>query len=674
MKKFLQNRIKEIYNQVLVWIIENILPSLIGLLKSWENKLLKKFVWKKSILNLAPKILTGDALERIKPYLNSIEAALENEDVRNIALTGAYGSGKSSILRTFQHNNPQHKYLNICLASFNNEEGSHNVKSSLLEQLEASILQQIIYHVKPSEIPASRFKKTINIGFGKSVVIFVGVVFWIVSLSELCRHRYFTNGFTWNTFLVIETPISLILFLLGLLMIAPKILTLLANLKISKVDVKKGAIEFSANTEKSILNQHIDEILYFFERTQYNVVIIEDLDRFHNTQIFIKVREINTLINNYKAIKRKISFLYAVKDELLQDKSDRVKFFDLIIPVIPFVDPRNAGEQLKKLRSENNLSETDLSNEFLEDISLFINDIDMRLLTNIFHEYLIYRAVHKENTPNLNQMELFAAITYKNLFPKDFANLHKREGKLYEFFSNKPNYIQEKLSEKEHEIINLREQIKDIDNEKISSIEELRMIYVQKLINSLCKQNTNTNRNFIQPIFTIENTPIDFQNVTNNDENFSKLLNAGLIKINQYNQYNPSSGNPLSGSFTDTEKQTYEFRLNLIKSKAINEKNKHKQEIEKLNKEINNIKLQKIKDIFKDCDFDGYLDEELRKALIRYLIRKGYINENYHDYISLFHDVTMTKFDDAFLRHVKSSSEPNFEHDLVKVDDVNPSN
>jgi hypothetical protein len=346
MKKFLQNRIKEIrikeiQNQILVGIIENILPSLIGLLKSWENKLLKKFIWKKSILNLAPKILTGDALERIKPYLDSIEEAVENEDIKNIALTGAYASGKSSILRTFQHNNPQYKYLNICLASFNND-------SLSFEHLEASILQQIIYHVKPSEIPASRFKRIINTRRWQSARMLIGIVSWIFSVSTLYSLGYFTNSLVWSNIPIMfnADPWSLMFFLFGVWWVTHKTLTLFANLKISKVDVKGGAIELLDSTDKSILNRHIEEILYFFEKTEYNVVIIEDLDRFENIQIFTKLREINTLINNYEVINRKVNFLYAVKDELLQDKSERVKFFDLIIPVIPFIDPHNAQEQL----------------------------------------------------------------------------------------------------------------------------------------------------------------------------------------------------------------------------------------------------------------------------------------------------------------------------------------
>lgn len=39
-----------------------------------------------------------------------------------------------------------------------------------------------------------------------------------------------------------------------------------------------------------MLNQHLEEILYFFERTNFNVVIIEDVDRFNSTDIIYQTK------------------------------------------------------------------------------------------------------------------------------------------------------------------------------------------------------------------------------------------------------------------------------------------------------------------------------------------------------------------------------------------------
>lgn len=65
--------------------------------------------------------------------------------------------------------------------------------------------------------------------------------------------------------------------------------------------------------KESIFDKSLDEIVYFFESTTYDTVFIEDLDRFNQPNIFIKLRELNTVINNYDNIKRKVVFIYAIK-------------------------------------------------------------------------------------------------------------------------------------------------------------------------------------------------------------------------------------------------------------------------------------------------------------------------------------------------------------------------
>lgn len=71
------------------------------------KKLLNLFKCKnkkeKLSISLAPKAITEESeKEKIKPYLESLIKAINTKDVNNIAITGNYGSGKSSILKTFQ--------------------------------------------------------------------------------------------------------------------------------------------------------------------------------------------------------------------------------------------------------------------------------------------------------------------------------------------------------------------------------------------------------------------------------------------------------------------------------------------------------------------------------------------------------------------------------------------
>lgn len=61
----------------------------------------------KEYKDLAPII----NIENGKEYINALDWALENNNIRNIALSGPYGSGKSSIINTYIKNDEEKNKL-----------------------------------------------------------------------------------------------------------------------------------------------------------------------------------------------------------------------------------------------------------------------------------------------------------------------------------------------------------------------------------------------------------------------------------------------------------------------------------------------------------------------------------------------------------------------------------
>lgn len=627
-----------------------------------------------SISSLAPKVLIDkNDIEKIQPYLDSLNKTINQKGITNIALTGGYGSGKSTIIKTFQNINHQHQYLNISLASFNDvadEEGNRKAKKEELERLlEVSILQQIFYHVKPSEIPDSRFKRIINVTDDRILSIAIGLIFWVLSTLILFKFDYINkiNPTTWNQKFFIDwiAIIVVVLFVTGIGLFAKSVIRLFSNSKINKFNIK-GELELGDNLDKSVFNEHIEEIIYFFERTKYDVVIIEDLDRFESTDIFTKLREINILLNNTKLITREINFLYAIKDEMFNDNKERVKFFEYIIPVIPFINPSNAGDQLTKMINEANLKGI-LSKDFTEDVVTFIDDIDMRLLINIFHEYQLYR---KNLINDIDQDCLFAIITYKNLFPSDFGELQKRKGNLYEFLSKKTDYIESLTESIDKKIQSKNIEINKIANEANYKIDELKAIYV----NTIHQQIPDA-------------TSLYFDEIVLFSEIFDKEI-FDKIKICEnicYNYYTPSyhyrglydlNMNTESGiAFSDIEnsinsKYSFSEREKFIEDKKNNTSENLKKEIEKLKIDKIEIESWNLKKIFEEINIDKYLNGFSENELIRNLLLNGYINENYNDYISLFHEINLTKDDYSFERKIKSGLYSPFDYNLTKIENL----
>ena len=120
---------------LILWIIKS-LNSIVTWLESEDHSvdMQSKFV------DLAPT----DEADKAGIYSEMILFATNNAKVYNIALTGPYGSGKSSIIQSFLKKY-QRPALNISLAAFVPEAGTANEKATR-QEIEGSILQQMLVY------------------------------------------------------------------------------------------------------------------------------------------------------------------------------------------------------------------------------------------------------------------------------------------------------------------------------------------------------------------------------------------------------------------------------------------------------------------------------------------------------------------------------------------------
>nr|WP_320057827.1 hypothetical protein [uncultured Bacteroides sp.] len=608
-----------------------------------------------------------------KKYSAALEWSLENKNIKNIALTGAYGSGKSSIIRTFQKEYRGYHYLNISLASFTDNtikqgdpelaNDSENIYKNIDRLIELSILQQMFYHVRHKQIPDSRFKRIKSIGEKGLLFKTLFITVWILALILFFKPKIIQDTGIWQQ-LDLSSPIitylSSSIIIIGIGMMIAKSIRIANNSKLNKLNVQSGEIEINKDIDSSILNKHLDEILYFFEVTDYNVVIIEDLDRFNNTEIYTKLRELNVLINSSLQINRRVVFLYAIKDNMFHDKN-RTKFFDFIIPVIPVINTSNSGGMLHQiLKQGDSQGENKLSTDFIDDVSMYIDD--MRLLKNICNEYTVYKC---KLNPKLNPNYLLAMIIYKNLYPSDFVDLHNGKGKVCDIFTSKAALIKGKIDEIEKEIKKCRENIEALEKVSFKDIQELRALYIQSIVEE--------NPEAISLL--LNGNQCSFKKCKD-DENFELLKQSHPITyyyhITHYNQLFTANA---SDSFKDLEnnvdsEMTYEEREQLITDRDNGKIENLKKRIEELKKEKNDIKYWTLQQIAENIDATTSFEKIKDDKLIIYLIRNGYINENYHDYISYFHEGLMTKDDKEFLFSIRNREFLPFNFKLTKIENL----
>ena len=96
-------------------------------------------------------------------YEEAIDFVFNNSDIKNVAISGAYSAGKSSVLASYKKKHSKLKFLHISLAHFQspNQEDETEVKESVLE---GKILNQLIHQISSEKIPQTNFrvKKKIN--------------------------------------------------------------------------------------------------------------------------------------------------------------------------------------------------------------------------------------------------------------------------------------------------------------------------------------------------------------------------------------------------------------------------------------------------------------------------------------------------------------------------------
>jgi hypothetical protein len=461
--------------------------------------------------------------------------------------------------------------------------------------------------------------------------------------------------------------LAILLAIPALYKVQTYVLRLLNTSRFNKINLSKGEVEFDEKSESSVLNKHLDEILYFFEVTPYDIVVFEDLDRFNDPEIFTKLREINILINQSLQIGRRIVFIYAIKDDMFKDKT-RTKFFDFIVPVIPVINYSNSYEIMVKKFGKPELK-LNVSEKFISAITLYIDD--MRALKNIFNEFMLY----KENLKGivLNEDKLLAVIVYKNIFPSDFADLHENKGIISRVFEQKPELTKNAILELDQLIAKNNNRMSEFKEPLVSDIQELRSIYLLAF-----QQEVPHAAGLV-----INNKQMAFSNVRSSGEDFELFTKSANIEFYQYVQSQYYSGHfqkQQAGSnvaFTSIEKNvnselTYQDRYQLIRGESIAEIEKLAAANVQAETGIAKLKSSSLKELLNDSpESMALFPEDFKtKKLLVYLIREGYIDETYPSLVSYFYEGSLSFKDMSFILNIRNREASPFDYQLGNVGNV----
>ena len=578
--------------------------------------------------------LTPISCADISVYEQAIDFVFENKDVKNVAISGAYSAGKSSVLETYKVKKTNYRFVHISLAHFHTLEQEINepedkVKESILE---GKILNQLLHQIDSEKIPQSNFRVKKGVSRCSLIKITATLCIFIYSLSFIIfspdiitfiaelQNNWIKNilSIIFNAYTVI---ISTLIFLISSVITIFSLIKAQKNKNVfRKISLQGNEIEIFEEQDESYFDKYLNEVLYLFENVEANVIVFEDMDRFNSSRIFERLREVNTLIN----INRKIThgenfsplrFFYLIRDDIFASK-DRTKFFDYIIPIIPIVDSSNSYEQFLKLLKQSNITGM-FEKSFLQSLTLYIDD--MRILKNIYNEFMIY--IHRLNNTDLNWNKMMAIIVYKNLFPRDFNDLQLAKGFVFEIFEQKERLIAESLELNRNQREELDFRLDMIKKETLVSIQELKDAYSLK--------ETRLPRERYNSLIL---TPSGLETKKSNDIELANREQA----VNDIND----------GNLKIIEKRIAEAEYNKarIHAKSLKELiTKENLDVIFAVKHINEV--SEVNE-FKEIKCNDYF------ALLKYLIRSGFIDETFRDYMTYFYDDSISANDKTFLRRI----------------------
>ncbi len=605
-----------------------------------------------------------------KEYIKALDWALKQENIRNIALSGPYGSGKSSVIETYLQETGRGDTARISLAAFNLADKQDNDSNpNLISDLETGILKQLFYSVDAKKIPQSRYRKLQPISEKENFFIAIIIIFFIYCLLKFLlpnevlsvTNSLFTNNLLFDLIEFIG------LFVLVLFSLYFAIGWIRKNISIKEINLlDKATLSNESCKGESIFNKNMDEIVYFFQVTGKKLVVIEDLDRYGNSDIFVALRELNTILNNNELINGSIKFLYTIRDDMFTNDEERTKFFDFIIPIIPYISSDNSNDILRErlfFDEKNNRSKTyNVSGRFVSMISPYISD--PRELACICNEFQIYKKTLIGNQAlDLDDEKMLALIVFKNRYPKDFADLEdeKESSIVLEAFKNKTFLANNegKLIEKKRN--EEKEKIGKIENEAMHSVRELKTVLLSALTNFQYAINS----------ITIDGTNYTFSSLLKDDFDINSLKNKN-ITILYWN-----SGNNSRRTISNVEEEikqlgeNYFDRIDAIINGVKNLKEDSRKRIEEYETLIKNVRTYSIKKVIEVFGTDFLNDKVIENDLLVFLLRNGYLDETYINYINYFHPNSISREEMNFILGVRNRRfDKDYSYYLINVEQV----
>lgn len=409
-----------------------------------------------------------DRMKRIhsaaKQYIGYIDNALHDKNIRNIAITGDFGIGKSSLIKTYEKKKHR-KFIHLSVSDLAEIKEGTTPHDLTKADIEKNLLKRLLSICREKDIPMSRFQRvpetiskryTIIAFLCAFAVLDVMIVFlepFIRTINFIPDHWTLLQSFT--SYVDADSLLHLaktLLFPMMFLFVLNLADVIIRHYKLPKISTKivKGDSETTAEFNRRIEPENLDtnymEIVYVLEQAAKKgsyVFVFEDMDRFDASvcvPILVKLRQFNEILNDRSSLKKrwfkgqKYTFIYVLResifeeycnssnlsDSFLNTSADLYKFCDIIIPVVPEIGTHNSATYLEEVLRDYGSFNAD----FLSAIAPHL--VDYRRINDVTNEYKIFADVYRDELKKERDCtELLACVLFKVFYPSEYYRLRK---------------------------------------------------------------------------------------------------------------------------------------------------------------------------------------------------------------------------------------------------------
>lgn len=396
-----------------------------------------------------------------------------NRTVRNVAVVGDLGSGKSSLLRTYSRESKgdfmfislvalescvpyKEETKDIKLPDETTDKTGHTTsvegdqkkqqpfeekteifrakpaedRETVQKRLECSILRQVLSYCTREDLRYSALKAIPEAPKPRKIT--GGALLQLVCLAGLCFGLLFEDrfgaalrvvGFTADMRVIFHALglgiLFLFLFELGHHLWKERKLPL----RLEKLTLKSGAAEaeITPDSQQHCLDLYKFEMVHILEQIagrHGNTVIFEDMERFAPeicVETMTKLWELNQLLNTHLQTldgeAAPVRFVYMIGDKVLSAEN-RVKYFDVVLPVLPSL---NNGNFIAVFREKLKEMGVDVFFKPMRELIELLNPYltDHRMMLSALNEFSLLRELYEVHSDDMyDEIEIAGLLAF----------------------------------------------------------------------------------------------------------------------------------------------------------------------------------------------------------------------------------------------------------------------